>query len=161
MNKNFYELLIFWTIHCTMAMDIFYIYHCNWQLKYKVFWFTTFVRPVVIYKRLFEYCNAQLFHAVVIFITFSCNVTLENVYSYYSNKHLLYWLLVDTLQLATHFYICWLLNAPWYWQLFYALLQLATIVWTIGSDDYCIMQNKIKNISYIDCHNKHKFISAL
>ena len=49
-------------------------------------------------------------------------------------------------------------------QLFYVLLQLTTFVRTIAidiycmiyvNDNYCMLQNNIKKISYIDCHNTH------
>ena len=39
-------------------------------------------------------------------------------------------------------------------------LQLTTIVSTITTEDYCILQNNI-NVIYIDSNNTHKFIAAL
>ena len=92
-----------------------------------------------------------------------CNKTF---YSYYSNQQLLYWLL-DSLQLATHYYtfICTMVIDNLFmhycnWLLLYALLQLTTFVWTVATKDYCMLQTSINNISYIDCNYAHKLITA-
>ena len=44
---------------------------------------------------------------------------------------------------------------------FYALLQLTTFVWAIATEDYCMLQISINNVSYIDCNYAQKLIIAL
>ena len=65
-------------------------------------------------------------------LTFKCTMVIYHFFMYYCN-----------------------------WLLLYAPLQLTTIVWFMSNDNYCMLQNNIKNISYIDCHNTYKLITAL
>ena len=44
---------------------------------------------------------------------------------------------------------------------FNAVLQLTTFLWTVATEDKCMLQTSINNISYIDCNNALKLITAL
>ena len=44
--------------------------------------------------------------------------------------------------------------------LLYAPFQLTIFVWNIATKEYCMLQTRIDNISYIDCNYTHKLIAA-
>ena len=80
-------------------------------------------------------------------LTFVCLIAIAKIFM---EQQLLYGLL-QPLQLTSHYYSCWHLNAQWWLTTFYGLLQLTTFVWTIATEDYCMLQTSNNNVSYIDC----------